>query len=316
LALYDVTLQNNLFMNNSANRGAGAFLIMAPPLSNLSLIINNLWVDNSAGEGSALYLGVNVPDFEIGQADVSHNTIARQTLGSASAIVVAKGSAQIRNNIITRHTVGVSGGAEAAVTSDYNLYYQNVIHQAGVPGGANNLDGDPLFVDPAAGDYHLQAGSPAIDSALVLGIGVDRDGVARPQGDGYDRGAYEYVIPNAPPVAAGDVYTTTAGVPLAIAAPGVLANDSDPDGDALTALLDSAPGNGQLVLQPDGAFTYTPGADFAGSDTFSYRAADGDLQSEPATVTVHVVAQEPEPDPEPDPGPGGPSLYLPLLRVR
>ena len=66
---------------------------------------------------------------------------------------------------------------------------------------------------------------------------------------------------DAAPVAADDAYTTTGYAPLNIPAPGVLANDSDPDGDPLTATLDSGPANGSLTLNPDGSFLYqaTPG---------------------------------------------------------
>jgi hypothetical protein len=52
---------------------------------------------------------------------------------------------------------------------------------------------DPLFVNPAARDFHLQAGSPAIDKGIpVSGLLQDPDGVSRPQGAGWDVGAYEY----------------------------------------------------------------------------------------------------------------------------
>ena len=55
---------------------------------------------------------------------------------------------------------------------------------------------------------------------------------------------------------------------------GVLANDSDIDGDALTATVHRDPANGTLALAPDGSFTYTPDAGFVGADTFLYEAHD------------------------------------------
>ncbi len=90
------------------------------------------------------------------------------------------------------------------------------------------------------------------------------------------------------PTATDDAYATDEDTPLTIAAPGVLANDSDPDGDPLTALLASNPANGTLTLNADGAFTYTPATNFSGSDSFTYTANDGALDSNPATVTITV----------------------------
>ncbi|HVK11128.1 MAG TPA: tandem-95 repeat protein [Gemmataceae bacterium] len=72
---------------------------------------------------------------------------------------------------------------------------------------------------------------------------------------------------------------------------GVLANDGDPDGDALTAELVSGPANGSLTLNPDGSFAYTPNPNFSGTDTFTYRAFDGTAYTPAATVSLVVRAQ-------------------------
>ncbi len=77
---------------------------------------------------------------------------------------------------------------------------------------------------------------------------------------------------------------------LAVMQPGVLANDSDADSAPLQVdpTLVSGPANGTLALHADGSFSYTPNADFHGTDSFSYRASDGIAQSTPATVTISV----------------------------
>ena len=95
---------------------------------------------------------------------------------------------------------------------------------------------------------------------------------------------------NQAPVANADNYATTAGITLTVGAPGVLGNDSDADGDALTAMLQSGPGNGALTLNADGAFTYAPQAGFAGNDRFTYVARDGNAISNLAAVTITVNA--------------------------
>jgi VCBS repeat-containing protein len=77
---------------------------------------------------------------------------------------------------------------------------------------------------------------------------------------------------------------------LNVAAPGVLANDADPEGHALTATVTGQPTNGTLAPHPDGSFSYTPNAGFSGTDTFTYTASDGALDSNEAPVTITVTS--------------------------
>lgn len=100
---------------------------------------------------------------------------------------------------------------------------------------------------------------------------------------------------NDAPVAAGDSYTTTEETPLTIAAPGVLANDDDVENNSLTAVLDTAVTNGSLVLNSNGSFSYTPDSNFNGSDSFTYRANDGQDDSEIVTVNITILADNDAP---------------------
>jgi hypothetical protein len=93
---------------------------------------------------------------------------------------------------------------------------------------------------------------------------------------------------DAAPVANDDSYTTTQGTALTVPAPGVLGNDTDADNDPLTASLVAGPSNGSLTLNANGSFTYTPGANFFGSDSFTYKANDGHQDSNTATVNIKV----------------------------
>src|SRR5207249_1548430 len=93
---------------------------------------------------------------------------------------------------------------------------------------------------------------------------------------------------NDAPVAGNDTFSTNEDTALTIAAPDLLANDSDVDGDPLTAVLISGPSDGSLALSADGSFMYTPGANFNGSDSFSYKANDGKADSNVATVTITI----------------------------
>jgi VCBS repeat-containing protein len=94
---------------------------------------------------------------------------------------------------------------------------------------------------------------------------------------------------NVAPQAVADTFATPEDVALSVPAPGVLANDTDANGDAVTAVLVSGPAHGTLALQSDGSFVYTPAANFHGADSFTYKAADGTLQSASATVSLTVT---------------------------
>jgi VCBS repeat-containing protein len=96
------------------------------------------------------------------------------------------------------------------------------------------------------------------------------------------------VIANRAPRAADDAYSVVEDTVLTVPAAGVLGNDQDADGDTLTAALVNGPGFGQLTLNLDGSFSYMPGVDFHGSDTFTYTASDGKATSAPATVSIDV----------------------------
>jgi VCBS repeat-containing protein len=100
---------------------------------------------------------------------------------------------------------------------------------------------------------------------------------------------------NIPPVAVDDTYTVTQDSPLTVPAPGVLLNDSDANGDPLTAILDDTAEHGTLVFNSDGSFTYTPQAGFSGDDFFRYRADDGLIESQKARATISVLAVDTQP---------------------
>ena len=103
--------------------------------------------------------------------------------------------------------------------------------------------------------------------------------------------------------AGGDAYNTDRNPPLSVSAPGVLANDTDTDGDALSVELVNGPTSGTLTLNPDGSFTFMPQAGFVGLITFTYRVSDGSTYSSPAIVRI-IIASIPI---------TGSGLYLPLV---
>ena len=101
---------------------------------------------------------------------------------------------------------------------------------------------------------------------------------------------------NTAPVANNDTYTVAENTVRVVVSPGVLSNDTDAQGDALTAVLVSPPASGNLTLNANGSFSYTPATGFNGDTTFTYRANDNLADSNIATVTIRVTLALP-PDP-------------------
>jgi VCBS repeat-containing protein len=97
---------------------------------------------------------------------------------------------------------------------------------------------------------------------------------------------------NDAPVAVNDgTYNATEDTALVVAsAQGVLVNDTDIDSSSLTAALVAGPSHGDVTLNSNGSFTYTPASNYSGTDSFTYRASDGSLTSDIATVSISVGA--------------------------
>ncbi|MCH8042774.1 MAG: tandem-95 repeat protein, partial [Planctomycetes bacterium] len=169
----------------------------------------------------------------------------------------------------------------------------------------------PLIADPEAGVLDNDFGGNAPGDAVLLTGPSNGTLVLNPDGSftytpaddftGQDSFTYTLVTPlftsnlatatinvsAQSPVAVDDIYETSPGTAIVVdAAEGVLANDREPQGEVMTAVLLSDPQNGTLSFNPDGSFTYTPKAGFAGSDLFTYQAVDPSGLSATATVTI------------------------------
>jgi len=93
---------------------------------------------------------------------------------------------------------------------------------------------------------------------------------------------------NAPPTAVADAYSVHSGNALITDAPGVLLNDTDAEGTALSAELLTGPTNGTLGFRATGLFVYTPTVGYVGPDSFTYRVTDGENWSTPGLVSLTI----------------------------
>jgi Right handed beta helix region len=128
--------------------------------------------------------------------------------GGNAGIAVAGNGTQIYNNTIANNTtegISLASGATGSVVVN-NIAYNNTgaSYTNGGTGTAtttNLFNINPLFVNPSAGNYQLQKGSPAIDAGTSSSIAqIDLAGTARPQGSATDIGAFEYSSVSPPPV--------------------------------------------------------------------------------------------------------------------
>jgi len=189
-------LVGNTIVSNTASSGGGLFFTLSD-----ATLINNVVADNYATtSGSGLYVGWSSPR-------LTHNTIARNTGGDGSGILVASfasGSAvTLTNTILVSHTVGITVLAGDTAILQGTLWGIGVWANGTDWGGGGailtgtvNVRGDPKFANPAIADYHIISGSAAIDAGVNAGVMTDIDNQPRPY-QTPDLGADEYWPPGA-----------------------------------------------------------------------------------------------------------------------
>ncbi|MGD9420096.1 MAG: tandem-95 repeat protein [Verrucomicrobiota bacterium JB025] len=161
--------------------------------------------------------------------------------------------------------------------TDSNNDTLSAVLVSGVSHGSLTLNADGSFSYTPEADYHgldsfsYKANDGALDSdAATVTITV--------------------TAVNDTPVAVDDSGTTAEDTALTVLAPGVLSNDSDVESSPLSAIVVAGPANGTLTLDADGGYVYTPAANYSGADSFTYKANDGALDSNVATVSLTVTA--------------------------
>jgi hypothetical protein len=157
-------------------------------------IMNNILYNMQRGFGIQLYGGT------FSNIDIWNNTFAFENPYTDGHIIVAASLADshIDNNVFydpTHVALVFAVSTHSNLTVRNNTVYLAITSgdaPSGVSFSSNQDNTDPKLVNPAAFDFHLQSGSPAIDSGLSIPqVTKDFDGNTRPQGAAYDRGAYE-----------------------------------------------------------------------------------------------------------------------------
>ncbi|MFC1839599.1 carboxypeptidase regulatory-like domain-containing protein [Thermodesulfobacteriota bacterium] len=284
-------ISGNIFRNNSG--GSGAIYIDAWIYTGSPVIINNN-ITGTNGNGITVGGGAEYGG-TIFDTKIYNNTISNNSQDGISLEKFYNGSVEIVNNIIANNgNFGINETDENGSESDpilvqYNLFNNNtaghyldertstyssvILLDALVSECSNNLEGDPLFVDPSGGDYHLQAGSPGINTGeTTTEVITDIDGDSRPQNSAYDIGADEH-LPG--PVGNNAPYTPTLPYP-ADNANGISAESSlswsggDPDAeDSVTYdVYFGTSYTPSLAAIEQSSTTYDPG--ILGSDTVYY----------------------------------------------
>ena len=210
----------------------------------------------------------------------------RASDGSATSSV-----AIVTINITSVNDVPVVQNDSYTINEDATL----TVNVPGVLANDSDADGDALVVTLVTNTTHgtLTLNANGSFTYMPAGNFHGADAFAYRANDGFSTSAVAIVslvvaTVNDVPVANNDSYNTDEDAALVINAPGVLSNDTDADGDPLSAVLINAPTHGALTLNADGSFTYTPTHNYYGSDSFSYRANDGTANSALATVSLTI----------------------------
>ncbi|MFW9884137.1 MAG: Ig-like domain-containing protein, partial [Candidatus Thorarchaeota archaeon] len=203
------------------------------------------------------------------------------------------------NTVIVTITVNSVNDYPVAVDDIYAVDEDGVLivdSAAGVLANDYDVDGDALEAYwtelPTNGDLHFN-----LDGSFTYTPNPNfwgTDFFTYLVYDGIDASEFATVTitvnaVNDAPIADDDDYSTNEDTPLIVPYPGVLNGDIDVENDPLTTALITGPVHGVLILNSDGSFDYIPDANFFGTDTFTYVASDGALESNVATVTIEVV---------------------------
>ncbi len=160
----DIVVRNCYITTNSATSGAGIYIRNAAPT-----IANNMILSNTATNGSAIYL-------EGSPAIIANNTIVTNTASTNGAIYINSGSAPIiANNIIQGNSSGIYNATGTPTLRNNCVYANTGYNYSGVSAGTNDISVNPSFIDAATANYHLNVGSPCVNTGSDTDMYTTKD---------------------------------------------------------------------------------------------------------------------------------------------
>ncbi|MEM7391244.1 MAG: choice-of-anchor Q domain-containing protein, partial [Verrucomicrobiota bacterium] len=195
-----VLVADNEIGRLTTDAGSGGGIYLDGGILRNALIVNNRVYGLECIYGG----GVMQVDGTVTHCTIAHNRIDGKRMLLGHGIRRLRGT--VKSSIIYFNGIGASTTQTPESHANYSSWVDGQIsYSCVVPliNNSDNIDFDPEFVDAAAGLYHLNAGSPCIDTAATdVGLPIDLPGTPRPldgDGDGSfipDMGAYEYFEPS------------------------------------------------------------------------------------------------------------------------
>jgi subtilisin family serine protease len=302
---FDYTIENE-----SGRRATGSVTVTITPINDDPVAAND--------SATTLIDSAAIIDVLANDSDVDGDTLAVSGVGTpadGTAVIEADGSITYTpeagfsgaDSFDYQISDGVGGSASATVTVA-------VVAADGPPVAVDDIattdEDTAVAVDVLANDVDPEGGpltvtavtAPSSGAAAIAGDGTV---TYTPAADYHGTDTFEYTIRDAAgltdtatvsldvtgvndqPTATDDTASTAEDSATTI---DVLANDGDVDGDPLSVSAVGAPGAGSVAVEADGRLTYTPAANYSGSDSFSYTVSDGASGTDSATVSITVSA--------------------------
>jgi hypothetical protein len=180
-------IARNVIAHNIGGARGGGVIVDATH----ALLVNNILFGNQADDGAGIWLD-GAASYPV-STTLIHNTLASGSVAGEAVWVGTHVEATLVNNIIANYTTGITNTApiSSIVSAGHTLFDNNGTDYGSGVSSANEVSGNPAFVYPGAGDYHIGPDSAAIDSGTDAGVTTDIDGDSRPIGPLPDLGADE-----------------------------------------------------------------------------------------------------------------------------